>query len=85
MTGVTVRKGGRVWWQLGIAEITAPSAEIRLGEACRALDRYFEREAVTAKVTPAAVSRFLRQAGFEKVGMTGSGYDREPLYRRRAA
>jgi hypothetical protein len=58
--------------------------EIRLGEACREMDRLL-RERDATECTPREIARNLRALGFEKAGTVGSGYDREPLYRRREA
>ena len=75
-------KGGRHWWMQCLGEITQGKAEISLGHACRELDRMFKREGVSDNIWPAMVSQRLRDLGFAKIGMTGTGYDREPLYRR---
>ncbi len=58
--------------------------ELALGGACRELDRLLAERGATG-TSAREVSRNLRALGFTNSGMTGSGYDREPLYRRSAA
>jgi hypothetical protein len=67
--------------------ISAGKDEIRLGHACREMDRIAGERGwgCSLPVTPAIVSRMLRAHGWRKAGMAGSGYDREPLYRRHPA
>lgn len=64
--------------------------EVKLGDVARAVSnadlaaRADPNAAMLGDhITPGLMSSFLRLQGFAKVGMTGIGHDREPLYRRK--
>lgn len=67
-----------------LAVVVGDRGEIGLGDACRNLERELENRNVLIIVDRRWVSALLRQMGWSKVGWIGSGYDREPLYRRAA-
>lgn len=60
--------------------------EIGLADACRAIENA-DRQARRLPVhgaKPITVSALLRKRGWVKAGLTGTGHDRQPLYRRAA-
>lgn len=62
--------------------------EATLGQATRELSRIAVQDrrgydaGIDGVISVGLVSRLLRKRGFRKVGMIGSGYNREPLYRK---
>jgi hypothetical protein len=58
-------------------------SEIGLGEACRRMERAAADagHGCNMPISPRIVSGLLRSIDWQKIGMTGAGYDREPLYR----
>jgi hypothetical protein len=51
---------------------------VGLGDMARNLSR--QAAELDSLVTPMLVSGFLRSFGMRKIGQTGTGYDRQPLY-----
>ena len=59
--------------------------EVRLGEAARALstaDEGSPGERLGSLINGRMTAGLLKTFKYRKIGMSGSGYDREPVYRR---